>query len=63
MALKRVQTPDLDAPHIRDDRFTAFSNYFCGSRRAGTSFIKPILRPLIQKKNVSIHKSVVDSGG
>lgn len=44
MALKRVQTPDLDAPHIRDDRFTAFSNYFGGSRRAGTSFIKSIFK-------------------
>lgn len=63
MALKRVQTPDLDAPQIRDDRFTAISNYFGRSRRVGTSFIKPIFRPLIQKKKVSMHKSVVDSGG
>ena len=63
MALKRVQTPDLDASQIRDDRFTAFSNYYGRSRRVDTSSIKPILRPLIQKKNVSMHNSVVDSGG
>lgn len=63
MALKRVQTPDLDAALIRDDRFTAFSNHFGRSKRVGTSFVKPILRPSIQKRTASMHKSVADSCG